>query len=373
MSIERIASEGSSDQSNLAFVNNFLSQSSSQSNSATQINITNKSSNPPISNLDNTYTAPPTSLDIRQHTPINDSKLEQESIDADRSIKPTGKQCAICLEMFSFLPESKIIPIITACGHTTMCKSCFYKTKETDVGNKKLPSCPFCRIIQFDSPLRVNEVKKDDLHTSFTLMVKYNGRVTDTNQVLNISCSMSTTGAEIRDRANELLLKEKIIFPNSSRSVIFNTSLQQIRLHADTTLQDVGFKFKTDSISILEGSIKASSQIVKNKLENLLPSPNGTFRLSINTASHRLQKISINVKKTDTFFEIARHIFVQLYKGGDEQLRQILEQIGLMLVLPEIGFNYIYKKEMVNEEHLLTLEELKVGQATNHMFYGFGQ
>ena len=48
----------------------------------------------------------------------------------------------------------------------------------------------------------------------------------------------------------------------------------------------------------------------------------------------------------------SRHIFVQLYKGGDEQLRQILEQIGLMLVLPEIGFNYIYKKEMVNEEHL---------------------
>ena len=61
------------------------------------------------------------------------------------------------------------------------------------------------------------------------------------------------------------------------------------------------------------------------------------------------------MKKTDTFFEIARHIFVQLYQGGDEQLRQILEQIGLMLVLPEIGFNYIYKKEMVNEEHLLTL------------------
>ena len=314
---------------------------------------------------------------VGKQTATETSRLKTESIDVDRSTTTTETKCTICC--LSYLSGSKIIPIITSCGHTNMCASCFDKAKQFDMGKNKLPSCSLCRVVQFGSPLQVYRVK-DDLHTRLevTLKIEYNGHFTDRNLVLQIQCFMSTTGKEIRDRANEILVQKNIHFPNTSRTVYFDTPFQHIPLHGNTTLQDVGFNVKTDTVSIHEGFIKLSSKIVQEKLLTLLPTPNDTFQLTINSASKGLNDVVFSVTKTDTLSQIARYIYVNLFERGDGRMRQLLTQIGLTLLLPEIGFKYVFriqmeKKEIEKLEHSLTLEELKIGGLTNDLYYCFGQ
>ena len=311
---------------------------------------------------------------VGKQTVTNTSRLKTESIDVDRSTTTTETKCTICC--LSYLSGSKIIPIITSCGHTNMCASCFDKAKQFDMGKNKLPSCSLCRVVQFGSPLQVYRVK-DDLHTRLevTLKIEYNGHFTDRNLVLQIQCFMSTTGKEIRDLANEILVQKNIYFPNDCRTVYFETSKKRIALHANTTLQDVGFDIKTDTLSIHEGFIELTSKIVQAKLLKLPRSPDVTFRLTIysNSGSQTLKNLTFNATKTDSFFKIARHVFTYVFQDCDNQMRQILLQIGVVLLMPEMGFKYVLRTETVKQEHPLTLGDLKVSGATNHMYYCLGQ
>ena len=317
----------------------------------------------------------PPQLIVKKKTATNTSKLKTDSIDADRSTT-TGTECILCTLSFSFLSGSTTIPIITLCGHTKMCETCFNTANQTAINNNRLPSCPICRVVQFGLPLRVKPLN-GDLHTrlKFTLKIEYNGHVTDSDLVLQIQCFMSITGKEIRDLANEILVQKNIYFPNDCRTVYFETSKKRIALHANTTLQDVGFDIKTDTLSIHEGFIELTSKIVQAKLLKLPRSPDVTFRLTIysNSGSQTLKNLTFNATKTDSFFKIARHVFTYVFQDCDNQMRQILLQIGVVLLMPEMGFKYVLRTETVKQEHPLTLGDLKVSGATNHMYYCLGQ
>jgi len=241
------------------------------------------------------------------------------------------------------------------CGHVSTCVSCYEKWNS----GKLIKLCPMCKITQTISPIRVDLGYKRRYtdEPRFLLDVTYVTRVTQQKTPIIISCTLLSTGEEIKKSATvKILLDKKITYPEEFQTLTFRTQNKSFNLHGNTTLYDIGFEKTSHTLYIIEDELPINHKFIQERLEKMECSPNTEYQIRLRAAKGlELSDISMTVQKDHTIASLMDRLTQYLM---DKYFTSIAGK-KILINFPEIG---------VLLQEKLTLEELKINTTSYVVF-----
>ena len=298
----------------------------------------------------------------KSNTDDGDDNKNKNTNDGDDNKKGKGfvndgetHVCSVCQEVMSW--NSIRAPALLVCGHVATCVSCY----DTWNKGKLIKYCPICKIGQTIAPIRVDlgNTSTSKMNQYFQMDVTYIASVTLQRTPITISCTLSSTGEEIKSATVKILRDKKINYPEEFLKLIFRTQNKSYILHGNTTLYAIGFQKSLHTLFIQEDKLPINHKFIQERLKKMECSPNTkyTIRLRLRAAAKGLviPDINMTVRKNHTIGILVERL--NNYLLG----KYYTTMVGKMVAvdIPRIG---------VMLEAKLTLEELKINTTSIVIF-----
>ena len=291
--------------------------------------------------------------DARGNEQSDEELLKQQQAALQQHEIESEHVCSVCQEVMSC--NSICVPALLVCGHVSTCVSCYEKWNT----GKLVKLCPICKITQTISPIRVNLGYKRRYtdEPRFSLDVTYVTRVTQQKTPIIISCTLLSTGEEIKKSATvKILLDKTITYPEEFQTLTFRTENKSFNFHGNTTLYDIGFEKTSHTLYIIEDELPINHKFIQERLEKMECSPNTEYQIRLRAAKGlELSDISMTVQKDHTIASLMDRLTQYLM---DNYFTSIAGK-KILINFPDIG---------VLLQEKLTLEELKINTTSYIVF-----
>ena len=290
----------------------------------------------------------------KSNTDDGDDNKNKNTNDGDDNKKGKGfvndgetHVCSVCQEVMSW--NSIRAPALLVCGHVATCVSCY----DTWNKGKLIKYCPICKIGQTIAPIRVDLGNTSKMNQYFQMDIMYLACVTMTRTPITISCTLNSTGEEIKKSAAvKILLDKKINYPEEFQKLSFRTQNKTYILHGNTTLHAIGFQKSSHTLFIYEAKLPFQHKIIQDRLQKMECSPNTEYiiRLRFDTRAAKgleISDIDMTVRKNQT---------IKILKARLNQY--LIGKYYTMIVGKKLAVEF--PKIGVLLEAKLTLEELKI-------------